>query len=94
MMTMSLNIIETPLKDGVNGVLAAGSGRAYTIILNSNAAEDEKALSFLHECLHIYHQDIISTKDVEEIEKARHEELKRLLKISEQEAINEKYERI
>ena len=52
---------------------------AYYIAINEDISPDEQAAAFLHECLHVYHNDFSSGKTVQQIESERHRELKRVL---------------
>ena len=79
--SFKVSVIETSLPDSVRGVSAETEARGYTVILNRDLSEDEKAAAFLHEMLHIYHYDFNSGYDVDQIETARNAELKRLLTI-------------
>ena len=54
----------------------------YTIVINSDLTDQEQALSFLHECLHAWHDDCNSERPVAEIETERHEELIQLLRLA------------
>lgn len=51
----------------------------YMMIINSDRDERAQVISYLHECLHIWHRDHGSGRTVNEIEKDRHEELRELL---------------
>ena len=54
----------------------------YMILINANRNERDQVLSFLHECLHIWHRDQDRRDLVDEIEKERHEELRELLELA------------
>ena len=49
------------------------------MMINSEKSERAQVISYLHECLHIWHRDHGSGRTVNEIEKDRHEELRELL---------------
>ena len=51
----------------------------YTMLINGDKDERDQVLSFLHECLHIWHRDHDRRDPVDVIEKERHEELRELL---------------
>lgn len=53
----------------------------YTVVLNDDRDDLRKTATFLHEALHIYHQDHISHDDEERIEAERRTELLQILKI-------------
>ena len=69
------------LPETVHGVLQQTEKDTYTIFINSDQTDDERAAAFLHECLHIYHNDFASQESADSIEKARHAELKRICEI-------------
>ena len=59
----------------------------YTVVLNDDKDELYKTATFLHEMLHVFHGDNISTEDVEEIESKRRAELLQVLRILTEEGI-------
>lgn len=76
--SLSLQIVADKLPPGVNGVSAADGAR-ITIIINSGQSEEQQAAAFLHECLHIWHDDHHSSRAAADIEQERHAELLRIL---------------
>ena len=81
----NLNIITTPLAPEVKGLSMQPEGKKeITIVINSSLPENEQTASFLHECLHLWHDDHSSNKDLDEIETARHKETIELLEILKQ----------
>lgn len=74
------------LPQTINGVLQQTGNDNYIIYLNSTKTDDERAAAFLHECLHIYHNDFDSNNAAGNIEQARHSELLHILQILKQEA--------
>ena len=53
----------------------------YTILINSKLSEDEQAAAFLHEALHIWHDDFNSGRSADSIEETRKAELHRLIEL-------------
>ncbi len=53
----------------------------YLVMINSKLSEDEQAASFLHECLHLWHDDFNSNVPVRKIEETRAGEVKRLIEL-------------
>lgn len=82
---ITINITNTPLPAGINAALIEAGNDSFIICLNSKMTDDERTAGFLHECLHIYHDDINSNKSANKLEQTRHKELLRLLKTIEQE---------
>ena len=70
------------MPNGLHGLVAQHGPVQYSILLNSKDSEDIKAASFLHECLHIYHDDFSSGQTADAIEAKRHAEMGRLLEIA------------
>lgn len=60
---------------------AAGAGDEYLVMLNDTKDTKRQAAAFLHEALHIYHEDFKATRPVAEIEAERRAELRELLEI-------------
>ena len=72
---------EDTMPEGIYGMLSQYKNGDYLILLNENQSEDGKARSFLHECLHIWHNDLNSGDPVGKIEAERAEELQRILRM-------------
>ena len=71
------------LPENVSGCCAKLPGEDnYLMALNAQSGEEQQLLSYLHECLHIWHRDHDREGSVEQIEKDRHEELAQLLKLA------------
>ena len=70
---------EEKLPGTINGLTVERGKDAYMILLRDDMTETEKAAAFLHEMLHIYHNDHESGKSLDELEKERHAELLELL---------------
>lgn len=69
---------ELPLQiKGICGT--ADKDDSYIMALNGNYGEHRQLLTFLHECLHIWHKDFTSGRGAQEIEAERHRELVELL---------------
>lgn len=82
--TIKLQIITSPLPASVRGLTANQKGSdVFTIAINDQKNDDEQAIAFLHEMLHIWHSDHDREGvNISELEHERHRELKRLLTIS------------
>lgn len=79
MRNISLSIAQQQLP--VPGLVAQKAEDDYTIILNTDLPDTERAAAFLHEMLHIWHNDFASGKSVDQIEQERHVEMERILEI-------------
>ena len=53
----------------------------YTVLINSSLNSRRQAATFLHEMLHIFHEDFDGKRAVKEIEAERRAELRELLEI-------------
>lgn len=78
---ISLRVVESPdLPSDIGGVSAPKNPRDeesddYFVLLNDSADETEKAKTFVHEMLHIWHRDHFKKGlDVERLEAVRHAE--------------------
>ena len=80
MRRLSITIDEAELPLSVRGECAKDADGRFYVLVNKNLPEPEKALAFLHEALHIWHDDFTSEAPVSAIEAARHEELVNMLK--------------
>jgi hypothetical protein len=69
---------DADLPDAVDGVSALKGEDRYLVLVNSGKSDPEKVAAFLHECLHIYHEDHTG-ESVQEIETERHAELQQIL---------------
>lgn len=69
---VSLRIIKTELPEDIKGVCSVCSDGSYLILINQDLDEREQEASFLHEMLHIYHNDFDSDMSIHEIENKRH----------------------
>ena len=80
-----LNIITTEMQEGIHGASMMPEGtKEVTVFINSTMTAAEQAATFLHECLHLWHEDHSSGGDVNAIEAARHAEIIDLLEILKQ----------
>lgn len=81
-MTRKINLIITTedLPEGVHGA-AFQDKDGYMILINGAEPKPNQAAAFLHECLHIWHDDHNDTRAADTIEAERHEELRKLLEI-------------
>lgn len=80
-----LTIKTAPLPEKVRGLLQQTGGNTYTIYINSELSDDDQAAAFLHEALHLYHDDTNRKDPADAIEQERHAEIKRLLQTLSQE---------
>lgn len=84
---IQLTICRALLPTGAHGaIMATGTDNGYTIVTNQQETETQQAAAFLHECLHLFHDDLNSGGNAAEIEAARHAELIELLEILKQRA--------
>lgn len=77
---LSLHIVTDKLPAGINGISAA-EGQRVIVAINTDQSETEQAAAFLHECLHIWHDDHHSSRAVKEIERERREELRKITQL-------------
>ena len=79
---MELQIIKLPLPPTIDGA-SAKDGNKITILINDQKPQDQQTLAFLHEMLHIWHNDHdTETSNVSRLELERHAELVRLLRLA------------
>lgn len=78
--TVNLTITAEDLPEGVHGTIFA-TAAGYYILTNARETDTEQAAAFLHECLHLYHDDLNAGRSADEIEQERHRELAELLKV-------------
>ena len=81
--TIKVRIVEAELPELVHGFCIAprGDDDKYVVALNDQDSPDRRAATFLHEMLHIYHNDHRSTRSASEIELLRDEEMRRILEL-------------
>ena len=76
---VDLKIAAVPLPDTTRGATDkqpdADGHERYTVAINSGMDELQKAAAFIHEALHIYHNDFEQPGTLEEIEGERRDEL-------------------
>ena len=71
------------LPDPVGGCILKRDGDDnFTMLINGNKDERDQVLSFLNECLHIWHRDHDRRDPADVIEKERHDELLELLELA------------
>ena len=75
----------TELPSDVHGAVA-GSGGAYTIMLNANDTPARQLAAFLHDAVHIYNGDLENGGDAAEIETRTRRQLLEALEIIREEA--------
>ena len=78
---IQLTITEADFPETTHGVICRDGESSYMIVTNKKDSEDQQAASFLHECLHLFHDDFNTEMSVGEIETKRHQELPRLLEM-------------
>ena len=72
---INMRIVTAPLPDGINGMLSGGDPERLIIMINSNLSAEEQEKAFLHECKHIWNDDLNSSLaacDVGKLEQIRH----------------------
>lgn len=79
--TIVIHIQTVALPGTVRGVSRKTDKDTFDIFINADQTEDQKTASFLHECLHIYHNDFDTQNSADRIEKTRHAELRRLVQL-------------
>ena len=75
---IEIRVITGLLPDSIHAAATTEGADRYTVVINENATQDEKAAGFLHECLHIWHNDFKEGQQITKLEKQRAAELKRL----------------
>lgn len=80
-MNIKLSVIEERMPEAFRAFSRETSADKYTIMINEDIPELEKAAEFLHEMLHIWHGDYNSNMTSDQIERIRHAELKEILGI-------------
>lgn len=84
---VQLTICRDALPPGMHGaIVATGAVNHYIIVTNQQETESQQAAAFLHECLHLFHDDLNRGGSVDKIEAARHTEITELLEILKQRA--------
>lgn len=73
--------------DNIRGVCSYRGNESgyddYIILMNGNCSDDQQALTFIHEMLHVWHEDHKQENlNVNMIEAVRHEEQARLLRLA------------
>ena len=67
--------------EGIGGsVFKLAGDDNYLMLINGSDSDHDQIVSFLHECLHIWHRDHDREVLVTELERERHDELEELLK--------------
>ena len=77
--TVTVRIIKADLPETVNGMCMKNKDDGFVVFLNDKATEIRQASGFLHEMLHIWHDDYNSECPMDQIEAERHKELKDIL---------------
>ena len=83
-----IDLATAPLPEKVDAVSVETDSGNYIVCLNSEKPSDNQTAGFLHEMLHIFHDDFNSPEPVANIEADRQAELLRVIKILEQEAMH------
>lgn len=71
---LQLRIVKVPLPASVNGVSTISQDGCYVVAVNSGLAEKEQTDAFIHEMLHIWHQDFETCGSLQHAEADRHQE--------------------
>lgn len=69
---LNVHLAKVDLPDGMRGACCLSNRGGYYIIINTNLTAEEQEKAFIHEALHIWHDDFNSGKTVQEIETERH----------------------
>ena len=84
---VQLTICRDALPPGIHGaIMTTGAGKDYIIVTNQQETETQQAAAFLHECLHLFHDDLNRGGSADEIEATRRAEIIELLEILKQRA--------
>lgn len=77
--TITIRIKTEQLPESVRGVSVERRPEDYIMLLNGQEDDPETVAAFLHEMLHIYHEDHGRAGGTDGIEAERHEELQRII---------------
>ena len=80
--TVVLRIARMEMPEKVGGTILKWDDDSVMIVINSARSADEQAAHFLHECLHLYHDDLNDPREANVIEAERREEMQRILALS------------
>lgn len=79
---MKIDLAEMELPDSFDGATVNdGKSQDFLVLINSKENDMRRAAAFLHEMLHIYHNDFESSKSAAEIECERDAELKAIARL-------------
>lgn len=78
--TWQLTTVREPLPDTIHGVLTMRPDGSYIIIVNSNDTPARQAQAYLHECLHLWRNDLSGPGNIGGVETRTHTEQKQLLR--------------
>lgn len=82
---IKIQLVVADMDEKTRGGIGCNPNRPqdYTVCINSALDPDQQAAAFLHECLHIWHDDLRSNSGIPvgSLEDIRHEELKRIATI-------------
>ena len=67
-----IRIIKRDLPEAIQGVCKDNGGGSYIVWINQDLDEKGQAEAFIHEALHIYHNDFDKGLTSDEIEKRSH----------------------
>ena len=76
---INLRIITQDLPGSISALTASEGNDRYTVMINGKADQEDQIAGFLHECLHIWHNDFENSQDVNDLEILRHSEMMRIL---------------
>ena len=77
--TVTVRIVKTDFPEGGHGMCVQEEDNAFLVLLNDKSTEIKQASAFLHEMLHIWHDDFNSCRPINKIEAERHRELTDIL---------------
>ena len=78
MREITIRLFQEPLPENIHGFCAKDGKDSFIINIDPGMSEDEQALSFLHEMLHIWNRDH-EKSDFNAVENATHAQLTRVL---------------
>ena len=79
--TITMRIITADLPETVNGACTQTGENKFLVTINGIKTDQRQAAAFLHECLHIWHDDFSAGGSIDKIEAHRHREIIDLLQL-------------
>ena len=78
---ITVRMITADLPECINGMCHMDAPGRYIVVIDSKGTPQQQAAAFLHECLHIWHNDTATTLPADQIEQMRHREIIDLLQL-------------